>query len=383
MAQVKGKSTGFNYERYESVVQHLKDAGKFNEDMFWFNVVSPYLMSLGYNLYDLEGADFDSDNKVIYFDVYEKSGNDKVVISCGLFDLNVDDIGDEGTLTNLVVNEHQGVHYLYFNMEDLSITLYLILNGNIYQLTKSEPGEARAKDKFRTIMQRVARPVIQKGFTDNGKSFFTTMVLIGLLAQKSYVKNSFIEDTLLEMFKDPSEELIRLLSTRLREKYINKETNEEVVYEKLAPIKDSFFEVVKSTLDRDDFNNMEYSVGSSVTSGTSSEDYNDIELEAVSGTRQGKEVKEVEEASIPEPVIKSEPRTQTQTQTQTQEKEEVSYEDINFGDDYGFDNSNEDDMAYGVFSGGNLNNLLGEEDGEDDSNDLPKDTRDLGSILGG
>lgn len=387
----KRESLRFSYKKFQDVTEKLRSTNKFNEDMFWFNVVSPYLMSLGYNLYDLEGADYDADNKVIYFDVFNLSGKDKVVISCGLFDLNIDEVGDETSLTYQVVNNKKAVHYLYFNMEELSATLYLILNDNIYQITKSDPEKDKAEDKYRAISLRIARENIRKGFTDNGKSYFTTMVLMGLLSRKTYVGNNFVEETLVEMFKNPSDELIKLLSDELRVNYINKATSEEQVFSKLEPIKETFIDVVKSALRREDYSGTGYDIPET------SSGYDDIEIEEARGKSEEPKRGETSSYNKEQEEVK-EPETKPKKEVNNIEDRDLGDlgEDINiigssggytFDTDADDDISNEDEEpAYGVFGTdddddfGSLN-FLGDDD-EDDESEEP-DPTDLSSILGG
>lgn len=363
----------FTYKRYQDVVEKLRVTNKYNQDMFWFNVVSPYLMSLGYNLYDLEGADFDSENKVIYLDVYNASGKEKVVISCGLFDLNIDEVGDDSSLTYQVVNERKAVHYLYLNMEDLSATLYLILNDNIYQITKSDPEKDKASEKFKAISLRIARENIRKGFTENGKSYFTTMVLMGLLTRKTYVGNNFVEETIIEMFKDPSDELIRLLSDKLRTNYINKSTSEDIVYSRLEPIKDTFLDVIKSALRREDFGDTTYELPES------SNEYEDIEIEEARGKTEEpkKEVKEVKSNTS-----KPKEKLVDNVEEDIGDLDDLGDEINILGSSGGYSlNDNEDDEpAYGVFGDDEPGSLdfLGEMDSEEDNE---PDPTDLSSIL--
>lgn len=364
----------FTYKRYQDVVEKLRVTNKYNQDMFWFNVVSPYLMSLGYNLYDLEGADFDSENKVIYLDVYNASGKEKVVISCGLFDLNIDEVGDETSLTYQVVNERKAVHYLYLNMEDLSATLYLILNDNIYQITKSDPEKDKASEKFKAISLRIARENIRKGFTENGKSYFTTMVLMGLLTRKTYVGNNFVEETIIEMFKNPSDELIRLLSDRLRTNYINKSTSEDIVYSRLEPIKDTFLDVIKSALRREDFGDTTYELPES------SNEYEDIEIEEARGKTEEpkKEVKEEVKQNTSKPKEKLVENVEEDIGDLDDLGDEINILGSSGG--YSFNDNEDDEPAYGVFGDEEPGSLdfLGEMDSEEDNEPDPKD---LSSIL--
>lgn len=364
----------FTYKRYQDVVEKLRVTNKYNQDMFWFNVVSPYLMSLGYNLYDLEGADFDSENKVIYLDVYNASGKEKVVISCGLFDLNIDEVGDETSLTYQVVNERKAVHYLYLNMEDLSATLYLILNDNIYQITKSDPEKDKASEKFKAISLRIARENIRKGFTENGKSYFTTMVLMGLLTRKTYVGNNFVEETIIEMFKNPSDELIRLLSDRLRTNYINKSTSEDIVYSRLEPIKDTFLDVIKSALRREDFGDTTYELPES------SNEYEDIEIEEARGKTEEpkKEVKEEVKPNTSKPKEKLVENVEEDIGDLDDLGDEINILGSSGG--YSFNDNEDDEPAYGVFGDEEPGSLdfLGEMDSEEDNEPDPKD---LSSIL--
>lgn len=364
----------FTYKRYQDVVEKLRVTNKYNQDMFWFNVVSPYLMSLGYNLYDLEGADFDSENKVIYLDVYNASGKEKVVISCGLFDLNIDEVGDETSLTYQVVNERKAVHYLYLNMEDLSATLYLILNDNIYQITKSDPEKDKASEKFKAISLRIARENIRKGFTENGKSYFTTMVLMGLLTRKTYVGNNFVEETIIEMFKDPSDELIRLLSDKLRTNYINKSTSEDIVYSRLEPIKDTFLDVIKSALRREDFGDTTYELPES------SNEYEDIEIEEARGKTEEpkKEVKEEVKQNTSKPKEKLVENVEEDIGDLDDLGDEINILGSSGG--YSFNDNEDDEPAYGVFGDEEPGSLdfLGEMDSEEDNEPDPKD---LSSIL--
>lgn len=364
----------FTYKRYQDVVEKLRVTNKYNQDMFWFNVVSPYLMSLGYNLYDLEGADFDSENKVIYLDVYNASGKEKVVISCGLFDLNIDEVGDETSLTYQVVNERKAVHYLYLNMEDLSATLYLILNDNIYQITKSDPEKDKASEKFKAISLRIARENIRKGFTENGKSYFTTMVLMGLLTRKTYVGNNFVEETIIEMFKNPSDELIRLLSDRLRTNYINKSTSEDIVYSRLEPIKDTFLDVIKSALRREDFGDTTYELPES------SNEYEDIEIEEARGKTEEpkKEVKEEVKTNTSKPKEKLVENVEEDIGDLDDLGDEINILGSSGG--YSFNDNEDDEPAYGVFGDEEPGSLdfLGEMDSEEDNEPDPKD---LSSIL--
>jgi len=364
----------FTYKRYQDVVEKLRVTNKYNQDMFWFNVVSPYLMSLGYNLYDLEGADFDSENKVIYLDVYNASGKEKVVISCGLFDLNIDEVGDETSLTYQVVNERKAVHYLYLNMEDLSATLYLILNDNIYQITKSDPEKDKASEKFKAISLRIARENIRKGFTENGKSYFTTMVLMGLLTRKTYVGNNFVEETIIEMFKDPSDELIRLLSDKLRTNYINKSTSEDIVYSRLEPIKDTFLDVIKSALRREDFGDTTYELPES------SNEYEDIEIEEARGKTEEpkKEVKEEVKQNTSKPKEKLVENVEEDIGDLDGLGDEINILGSSGG--YSFNDNEDDEPAYGVFGDEEPGSLdfLGEMDSEEDNESDPKD---LSSIL--
>lgn len=364
----------FTYKRYQDVVEKLRVTNKYNQDMFWFNVVSPYLMSLGYNLYDLEGADFDSENKVIYLDVYNASGKEKVVISCGLFDLNIDEVGDETSLTYQVVNERKAVHYLYLNMEDLSATLYLILNDNIYQITKSDPEKDKASEKFKAISLRIARENIRKGFTENGKSYFTTMVLMGLLTRKTYVGNNFVEETIIEMFKNPSDELIRLLSDRLRTNYINKSTSEDIVYSRLEPIKDTFLDVIKSALRREDFGDTTYELPES------SNEYEDIEIEEARGKTEEpkKEAKEEVKPNTSKPKEKLVENVEEDIGDLDDLGDEINILGSSGG--YSFNDNEDDEPAYGVFGDEEPGSLdfLGEMDSEEDNEPDPKD---LSSIL--
>lgn len=364
----------FTYKRYQDVVEKLRVTNKYNQDMFWFNVVSPYLMSLGYNLYDLEGADFDSENKVIYLDVYNASGKEKVVISCGLFDLNIDEVGDETSLTYQVVNERKAVHYLYLNMEDLSATLYLILNDNIYQITKSDPEKDKASEKFKAISLRIARENIRKGFTENGKSYFTTMVLMGLLTRKTYVGNNFVEETIIEMFKDPSDELIRLLSDKLRTNYINKSTSEDIVYSRLEPIKDTFLDVIKSALRREDFGDTTYELPES------SNEYEDIEIEEARGKTEEpkKEVKEEVKQNTSKPKEKLVENVEEDIGDLDDLGDEINILGSSGG--YSFNDNEDDEPAYGVFGDEEPGSLdfLGDMDSEEDNEPDPKD---LSSIL--
>lgn len=364
----------FTYKRYQEVVEKLRVTNKYNQDMFWFNVVSPYLMSLGYNLYDLEGADFDSENKVIYLDVYNASGKEKVVISCGLFDLNIDEVGDETSLTYQVVNERKAVHYLYLNMEDLSATLYLILNDNIYQITKSDPEKDKASEKFKAISLRIARENIRKGFTENGKSYFTTMVLMGLLTRKTYVGNNFVEETIIEMFKNPSDELIRLLSDKLRTNYINKSTSEDIVYSRLEPIKDTFLDVIKSAIRREDFGDTTYELPES------SNEYEDIEIEEARGKTEEpkKEVKEEVKSNTSKPKEKLVENVEEDIGDLDDLGDEINILGSSGG--YSFNDNEDDEPAYGVFGDEEPGSLdfLGEMDSEEDNEPDPKD---LSSIL--
>lgn len=364
----------FTYKRYQDVVEKLRVTNKYNQDMFWFNVVSPYLMSLGYNLYDLEGADFDSENKVIYLDVYNASGKEKVVISCGLFDLNIDEVGDETSLTYQVVNERKAVHYLYLNMEDLSATLYLILNDNIYQITKSDPEKDKASEKFKAISLRIARENIRKGFTENGKSYFTTMVLMGLLTRKTYVGNNFVEETIIEMFKNPSDELIRLLSDKLRTNYINKSTSEDIVYSRLEPIKDTFLEVIKSALRREDFGDTTYELPES------SNEYEDIEIEEARGKTEEpkKEVKEEVKSNTSKPKEKLVDNVEEDIGDLDDLGDEINILGSSGG--YSFNDNEDDEPAYGVFGDEEPGSLdfLGDMDSEEDNE---PDPTDLSSIL--
>lgn len=364
----------FTYKRYQDVVEKLRVTNKYNQDMFWFNVVSPYLMSLGYNLYDLEGADFDSENKVIYLDVYNASGKEKVVISCGLFDLNIDEVGDETSLTYQVVNDRKAVHYLYLNMEDLSATLYLILNDNIYQITKSDPEKDKASEKFKAISLRIARENIRKGFTENGKSYFTTMVLMGLLTRKTYVGNNFVEETIIEMFKDPSDELIRLLSDKLRTNYINKSTSEDIVYSRLEPIKDTFLDVIKSALRREDFGDTTYELPES------SNEYEDIEIEEARGKTEEpkKEVKEEVKSNTSKPKEKLVEDVEEDIGDLDDLGDEINILGSSGG--YSFNDNEDDEPAYGVFGDEEPGSLdfLGDMDSEEDNE---PDPTDLSSIL--
>lgn len=364
----------FTYKRYQDVVEKLRVTNKYNQDMFWFNVVSPYLMSLGYNLYDLEGADFDSENKVIYLDVYNASGKEKVVISCGLFDLNIDEVGDETSLTYQVVNDRKAVHYLYLNMEDLSATLYLILNDNIYQITKSDPEKDKASEKFKAISLRIARENIRKGFTENGKSYFTTMVLMGLLTRKTYVGNNFVEETIIEMFKDPSDELIRLLSDKLRTNYINKSTSEDIVYSRLEPIKETFLDVIKSALRREDFGDTTYELPES------SNEYEDIEIEEARGKTEEpkKEVKEEVKSNTSKPKEKLVENVEEDIGDLDDLGDEINILGSSGG--YSFNDNEDDEPAYGVFGDDEPGSLdfLGDMDSEEDNEPDPKD---LSSIL--
>lgn len=247
-------------EEVVGVINMLKEENSFTQDYVWFNLVTPFVQRLGYNIFDMRLTKTDVTNKLLKHTIYDVGTEEPVVISAGLMPLRAVDNGVEGTPTDKVVNEYKSMFYMYFDMEELEYVLQIILNQSIFTMIRVDISGnikegtkefSKEENKLGSVSKVVGLTQLKRGYKEYGDKYITSIVVNGLLNSGKVQGNIFIEDIIREELKNPSDEFIKLISRSLFNKYLYGEEREQVVNRLLKNNKESIFGVVTDIVEKD------------------------------------------------------------------------------------------------------------------------------------
>lgn len=257
---MQSRMEAMGLEEVVGVINMLKEENSFTQDYVWFNLVTPFVQRLGYNIFDMRLTKTDVTNKLLKHTIYDVGTEEPVVISAGLKPLRAVDNGVEGTPTDKVVNEYKSMFYMYFDMEELEYVLQIILNQSIFTMIrvdisgKLEEGTkefSKEENKLGSVSKVVGLTQLKRGYKEYGDKYITSIVVNGLLNSGKVQGNIFIEDIIREELKNPSDDFIKLISRSLFNKYLYGEEREQVVNRLLKNNKESIFGVVTDIVEKD------------------------------------------------------------------------------------------------------------------------------------
>lgn len=215
-----------NYGSVQSVVNKLKDENKQGYNLLMTYVLYPYLANLDYDIYDLDTAEIDFEHGNIHIKV-----NKDITVT---FTLDED---VEGALTN---DADKILLFFDYNTSKFVLKFKVLGEWSVVEETvfvnpadSSNLVPEEEKKKFIKISTYLKRTEVVKGHKDKGNRFFTEAVVDGLL-DKGEWNNDFVRHSLANELKNPSEDMVKLLASRLVKDYTTQ--NEEKVAEQLAPI---------------------------------------------------------------------------------------------------------------------------------------------------
>ena len=200
---MQSRMEAMGLEEVVGVINMLKEENSFTQDYVWFNLVTPFVQRLGYNIFDMRLTKTDVTNKLLKHTIYDVGTEEPVVISAGLMPLRAVDNGVEGTPTDKVVNEYKSMFYMYFDMEELEYVLQIILNQSIFTMIrvdisgKLEEGTkefSKEENKLGSVSKVVGLTQLKRGYKEYGDKYITSIVVNGLLNSGKVQGNIFIED---------------------------------------------------------------------------------------------------------------------------------------------------------------------------------------------
>lgn len=407
-------ANGFTVEKYKSTLQKLKEKDKLSEDLFWFNIVTPFFQGLRYDLHDFDVTDYDAENKVFSFRI--DNGKEHAVVSAGFGDISVSDILEKGTFSNIIATEKESVHYLQFDIDTGDMVLYTILRDIPYEIMQMELGATDAKKKYDAISRRLNYPSLMQLFANSGFSYFTSIIVIGQLNKGTYVGNKFIEEEIYNIFKDPQDDIIGVITDRVYDKHFkNTAMERDKLFKKMLPLKEVLMDVVSDALganaysfSMDDYGTYEIGADTpssqSKTESKSEDNEEDSESDTAGFEDLTVDIKRDRDRK-PKPNFREEPKKLVKDEDDTflnneldedikdvDEVEDVDDDDItlaklegmsNEGNSSIFDEDDDDgeDLAHDfIEEGSSLDSLIGDEE-EDEVEQGLRQKKDLRSIL--
>lgn len=221
-----------NYDMLGNLITKLNQKGKVSNGDILMYFVSPFLKSLGYDIFDLDVVDINQHNGVAKVNV-----NSDLTIVVSLKDFR--EIGDSGFLETFdeLVQDVDGREkiFLRINIEKMQITMYFKVMEDwekILQVTL-DSGE---DDKYIEITKRITRDQLEREYTEKGERFLSEVVVDTLLERGNY-DNDFIKNSLIKELTEPSEMFIELMAIRLGEDYTTRDV--KWIKERLEGIKET------------------------------------------------------------------------------------------------------------------------------------------------
>lgn len=219
-----------NYGQIQATVNKLKAENKTNYNQLMTYVLNPYIAQLNYDIYNFDTTELDFDNGNIHIKI-----TDKISVTFTL---------DESIEYTLAASDEDKI-LLYFDYEDSTFTLKFKVLGAwqtvekvkfVSSITEGATAPALSKEenaKFVKINSYLSRGEVTGQHKSKGERFFTEAVVDGLL-DKGEWNNEFLRTSLANELKNPSEEMVALLASRLVKDYTTQ--SQEKVAEKLKPI---------------------------------------------------------------------------------------------------------------------------------------------------
>lgn len=355
----------FTQERYVKTYETLKERNALKEQQFWHNVVTPYLEGLGYDLYDLDKTDYDADYTIYTLTIpYTER---KIRVSVGLRDIRVGDMNDKSSFTHKVAVLNESVHYLHFNMDTGDIRFNTILKNDIYtiqQFIYAERDDEKARTKYQSIQKRMSYKHISEQVNDSGWKYFTSLIVLGQLNQGTMKHNKFVEESVLELLKNPSDNLLYIVAESLHNKYIINSYPTERVKKLLETIKDDLYSVFANAI-------------SNNYGGFGLDTSDDDEFNGFKAEPQEKPAPpERKPVELPKPPVEQ-PESPV-TPEPPKEPERPAFDDFednfdsgNNDDDFTFSpvsNDDDDRVVDAIKEGGSLDSLMDDEDFESTDN---------------
>lgn len=403
----------FSVDKYKGTLSKLKEKGKLNEDLFWFNIVTPFFQGLKYDIHDLDVTDFDSDNKIFSFKI--DNGREVAIVSAGFGEISASDISVKGTFSHIIASEKKSVHYLQFDLDSGDMELYTILNDTPYAIMAMQMESDNYDVKYDQISKRLSYVSLMRLFENSGFSYFTSIIVIGQLNSGTYKGNRFIEEAIQEVFSSPEDDIIEVITDRVYDKHFKSTAmTKDLLLTKMMPLKDVLMDVVSDALGANAYSfNMDdygsYELGKDSTSkekddvklnskpklsrteesvDEDNEDFDEISV-GFSEVKKEKEVSKKEE-----PKQNKLPNKSSYQETKLEEdKVDNDFGLVGLSDKDDYDNYEEttlpededddgDDYVHDfIQDGGSLDSLLGPDD-EDELEQEVKKKKDLNSILG-
>lgn len=377
----------FTVDKYRGTLEKLKEKDKLSEDLFWFNIVTPFFQGLRYDLHDFDVTDYDAESKVFSFRI--DNGKEHAIVSAGFGDISISDISEKGTFSNIIASEKESVHYLQFDIDTGDMVLYTILRDIPYEIMQMNLGDADAKKKYDAISRRLNYPSLMQLFAKSGYSYFTSIIVIGQLNKKTYKGNKFIEEAIYTLFKEPQDDIIGVITDRMYESHFkNTAMERDKLFQKMLPLKEVLMDVVSDalganayTFSMDDYGAYELESGgdSSNTGKDRDEDDGDSDFEDLS-------VDIKRESRKPKSNYVEEPRKLVRNSEEDFLGQEItgSLSDVDEVDE---EEEEDDDITLAKLegmSGGVEDSEIYDEDdgGEDYAHDLIEEGNSLDSLIG-
>lgn len=202
----------FSYRDVENRINLLKERGTVRDDMVMQYILSPYVQSLGYNIFNLEEVEKVDDGtyKVTVFE--DEDVQDLIYFIFSTTDLKTRYLGDNGVRS-----------YLHLSMNEERIILshkvfgkWVSVYDAKFNVTEEDKEDLREEeDSFIAINKLMNKTEFNRKYLDIGERFFSGTVIDSYLANRDY-QNDFIEDIIVSELLRPSEEFKSVIALGLK-----------------------------------------------------------------------------------------------------------------------------------------------------------------------
>ena len=303
-----------SFDELKELLIKLEKRGKTSKADIMIYCVSPFLMSLGYNTFDLDVVDMKQDKGRA--DVHVLEGMQLVV--------SLDRSGFRG-------GERAKI-FLRINTGTKHLTLYFHVMGRWEEIVSVNLNNEE-DDKYVEITKKIDREQIEMEYSEKGERLLSEVVIDYQLDRGEW-DNDFLMHSLMSELGEPSEMFVELMANRLVEEYTTREpewveqrlykmTEEGVLHliKKALDVKDEVEEKKEEEKQRPSFNGMARPQASKEW------ERNRVQQEPVN--KEEEENTEPEESDEP---VWSEPKEQEEIKQVNQEENVVELNEIEDGD---------------------------------------------------
>lgn len=206
----------WSIDKVYEVINKLKAMGRSSDEQYMMYVLSPYITSMGYDVFDMDEVDMD--------------------INTGRMKISVTkDVQLIVALSSYLPSMENDKIFLHVDVKGYSLNLYLNALGSWEKVGQVSINEDDIEGTYPSMMRLMAKDALRRTLHEKGDRLFTEGVLRKQLEEGKF-DNRFVMDVLRDEVNNPTDGFIKLIAEGLASKYST--DNVSTIVDGLMPLKD-------------------------------------------------------------------------------------------------------------------------------------------------